>query len=80
MVSRAKRLEEAINSINSAKEIVEELKNEMQEWYDNMPENLQSSDKADRIQECVSSLEEVSSSLDDAESNASNVEFVGMFG
>lgn len=39
--------------------------NEEQEKYDNMPENLQMSEKAENIQEAISNLEEAESLVDD---------------
>lgn len=47
--SRADRLAEAHGMIESARGIVEELKGEIQEWYDNLPENLQGSDKGSAL-------------------------------
>lgn len=36
---------------------IEGLKDELQEWYDNLPENFQSGDKGDALQEAISGLE-----------------------
>ena len=66
--SRADRLSEASGNIESsiedAKNAVEELKDEMQNWYDSIPENLQSGDKANEVQEAIDALENCSSELD----------------
>jgi flagellar biosynthesis chaperone FliJ len=77
--SRADRLSEAVNDIGNAKSVVEELKDEMENWRENLPENLQDGAKADELQEAEDALEEVVNSLDEAESNADNVSFPGMF-
>lgn len=77
--SRADRLAEAQQKINDALSIVNELKDEIQEWYDNLPENFQNGDKGSALSECVSNLESVETSIEDAESNCDSVEFPGMF-
>lgn len=42
----------------------EELKDEIQNWYDNLPESLQGSSKGEALEECVGQLEEVCDKLD----------------
>jgi predicted RNase H-like nuclease (RuvC/YqgF family) len=75
--SRADRLSEASGNLESAiedaKTIVEELRDEMQNWYDSIPENLQQGDKANEVQESIDALENVSSELDNLD--ASNCGF-----
>jgi hypothetical protein len=77
--SRADRLDEAKRMIDEARGIVEELKDEIQQWYDNLPENLQSGDKGSALEDCVTNLESVEDSLNEAEQNCDSVEFPGMF-
>lgn len=77
--SRADRLSEAEALVTDAKSAVEELRDEIQNWYDSLPENLQQSEKANQLEECVSNLDDLCSSLEDAESNFGNVEFPGMY-
>src|SRR5260221_3860495 len=67
--SRADRLDNAKSMIDEAREIVEELKDEIQEWYDNLPENLQGSEKGSLLEDCVTNLETVADSLNEAEGN-----------
>ena len=76
--SRADRLAEAEGDFENAKSIVSELKEEMENWRDSLPENLQSSDKASQIEEAISNLEEIESNMDQCEFG--NVEFPGMMG
>lgn len=64
--SRADRLSAAENLVDQARDIVEELREEVQGWHDNLPENLQDGDKAQEIEECASQLEQVGSNLDEA--------------
>ena len=75
--SRADRLSEAEALVDDAKSIVEELKDEMEQWYDSIPENLQSGDKANEVQECKDNLENVQSELENVDFGS--VEFPGMF-
>ena len=46
---------------------LEELQEEMQTWYDNLPESLQSGDKGDRLQEAASNLESAKDTIEQAE-------------
>lgn len=75
--SRADRLGEAESEIENAKSTVEELKDELQNWYDNLPENLQQSTKAEEIQEAIDNLESISSDLENID--FSSVSFPGMY-
>lgn len=77
-MSRADRLGEVERTVDDAKSTVEELKDEMQNWYDSLPENLQNGDKADQIQSCIDELENLSGALDDLD--FSSVEFPEMMG
>jgi len=78
MVSRADRFETAKGKIIEAKEEMEALKEELQNWLDNMPENLQSSSKAETLQEAIDELENITENLEDVEST--EVTFPGMMG
>ena len=62
--SRAKRLAEASEKVSDAREIVEELASEMSDWYESIPENLQSGEKASEVDECKGLLENLSSDMD----------------
>lgn len=54
-------------------------RDELQDWLDNLPENLQSGSKADELDEAISSLDDVINDIDNAINNAENVNFPGMF-
>lgn len=77
--SRADRLDEAISgledSIDNAKTAVEELKDEMQSWYDSIPENLQQGDKAGEVQEAI----DLESELESLSVPSNDVSFPSMF-
>lgn len=50
---------------------IEDLRSELEEWKDNLPENLQDSDKATQLEEAVSQLEQAQSELEHADWNIS---------
>lgn len=78
MASRNKRYADEIMKIVSSKENIEGLRDELQEWLDSMPENLQSGQKAEDLDAAISDLDSCIDSLEEAE--GVEVEFPGMFG
>jgi translation elongation factor EF-1beta len=62
--SRSKRINDAASIMEDAKAIVEELKDEMKQWYDSIPENLQSGSKAEEVQSAIDALEDVQSEME----------------
>lgn len=76
--SRADRFSEAQGMAADAKEIGESLRDELQEWRDGLPENLQSGQKADDLDSAISELESFVEALETAEN--SSVEFPQMMG
>lgn len=74
--SRSDRLSDAESSVSSAREEVEMLQSELQDWSDNLPENLQGSEKADELQTAIDQLEEINNALDGIDWS---VDFPGMF-
>lgn len=53
--------------VDDAKSGAEELSEELQSWLDNMPENMQSGDKAAQLEDAISALEEFTSALDNCD-------------
>lgn len=76
-ISRSDRFGAAQAMVSDARSEGESLRDELQEWLDNLPENLQQGSKADEIQSAIDELETFISSLDEAE-NVSP-EFPGMY-
>ena len=66
--ARRKKLGEAFDLVNSAKEILEDVREEEQEAYENLPESLQNSGKGEDMQNYIEMLEEAANYLDDANS------------
>ena len=77
--SRAERMSEAVNLLADGRSIAEELRDELQNWYDNMPENFQNGDKGSQVQDAISELENAISTLENAESELDGVQFPGMY-
>ena len=76
--SRSDRFSDAQGLASDAKTACEELRDELQSWLDNMPENMQSGAKAEQLETAISELEDVISNLESVES--ASVEFPGMMG
>lgn len=75
--SRADRLGEAEGQVQEALSIVQELQEEMENWHDSIPENLQSGSKASEVEEAKDALESLASDLENLD--FSSVNFPGMF-
>lgn len=63
--ARRKELNKARGMLEEAKAIIEAAGEEEREYFDNMPENMQSGDKGSKAGEASVSLEEAASELDD---------------
>lgn len=62
---RRAKLDEAHSKLLEAYYIIEEVKDEEEEAYDNMPENLQGSERGERMEECIGTLEEIYDGIDE---------------
>lgn len=76
--SRADRLDQAAGLVENAKQIVDDLTEELQNWHDNLPENMQNGEKANQLDEAIGALESLSSDLEGID--FSGVEFPSMMG
>ena len=61
-----KELEKAINDIENAKSLVEEILDNEQSKFDNLPEGLQVSEKGQKMEENISSLDDARNLLEEA--------------
>ena len=61
---KRKELQEAIDYLEKARVIIEEIRDEEQNCFDNLPEGLQCSEKGDKFQEAIDNLDTVASDLD----------------
>lgn len=67
--ARRKDLETAIDLIEQAKTIVSGCLDEEQEYYDNMPESLQGSDRGSQAEIAINGLDSALAGLDEVTSN-----------
>lgn len=75
--SRADRFEACKSKASEAREEAESLRDELQEWFDNLPEAFQQGDKGSALEEAISNLDTFISSCEEAE--GTDVEFPGMY-
>ena len=76
--SRAKRYEEAVSLIEEAQSEFEILRDELQDWLANIPENLSEATKAEELQTTIDALDEIVSAAE--EITGMDIEFPGMCG
>lgn len=63
---RRKDIANIIQQLEELKEQITNVMSEEQEYYDNIPENLQMSEKAENSQNAISELENAECSIDEA--------------
>lgn len=62
---RRARIQALINKLEDIKEDIDFIKDEEQEYYDNMPENFQMGEKGDKAQEAIDNLDYAYSSIEE---------------
>ena len=67
---RRTRINQAVGLMQEALSILETARDEEQEYYGNMPESLQGSERGEAAEQAVSNLEDTCSNLEDAISSA----------
>lgn len=70
---RRKELSKALQMIIDAMHIIEQVQEEEQESFDNMPEGLQSSELGEKIEENAERLYEIYDNLNDMESELEDI-------
>ena len=63
---RRSSIQSIIDALGTAQSDVENVQYEEQDCLDNLPENLQSSERADRMQEAIDALEEAADLISQA--------------
>ena len=56
-----------LGAVEEAQSVAEELKDELENWRDSLPENLQSGEKADALEEAIGALEEAIDKLQEVQ-------------
>jgi hypothetical protein len=65
---RRAKINAALEQLSVIRSLIEELRDEEQDAFDNMPEGLQSSEKGERAEEAASYLDDAVTGFDDIES------------
>lgn len=65
---RRKKLEKAFEMIGEVKDILEEVKGEEEEAYENLPESFQNGERGEEMQGYIEMIDEAYGCLEDAES------------
>lgn len=70
---RRKKLTDAIAYINKAIQIIEDVRDNEQDSFDNLPESLQSGDRGMLMEECIQGMDEILEELDSCISDIEDV-------
>lgn len=62
---RRKQLQQAIELMEQAKAILEDVRDQEQESFDNMPEGLQCSERGETMEETIYNLDEAFGTIED---------------
>ena len=69
---RRKEIEKVIALLDEARTRLEEINEEEQEAFDNMPEGIQMSERGEKMENCIYYMEDVIGALEDASENLQN--------
>lgn len=71
---RRKRIEEACEQLQPLLDVLQECRDEEQDYYDNMPESFQQGERGTQAEGNVSILEDMISKLEEVQSDAGSIE------
>ena len=71
---RRKDLDKALELIGEARSLIENARDEEQEYFDNIPENLQMSDRGQEAEQAADNLSQAADAFDDMESYISEAQ------
>ena len=78
--SRVTRLNEAVDQVLEAKQDIEDIKFEIEQWKENLEgTNFEGTLKYEMLEECLQGLEEVYDQLDEVTYSDGDIIFPGMF-
>ena len=78
--SRQKRLINALTKIQNELEELSLIREELEDWRDNMPENMSESATMEKLEEVISGFEDELPEIEEAIDNLENLEFPKGFG
>lgn len=76
--SRSDRLSAALEQVAEGRCEIEMLRDEVQDWYDNLPESFQNGDKGQALEDAIQNLDSAIQACEEAEN--CEVEFPSMYG
>ena len=76
--SRSDRTQKLMEQISENVPFIEELKEELQDWQDNIPENLQDGNKAQELDERIDELDTLIDDFNTAIETGREIIFPGM--
>lgn len=71
---RRKQITEAVGKLQDAMSIIESVKDDEQDAYDNMPEGLQQGEKGEQASNALDSLDNALSEMESAKDNLESIE------
>jgi hypothetical protein len=71
---RRAELDKAIGLLHDASEMIESCKDDEQEYYDNIPESMQSGDKGSTAESAIDSLDNAICSIEEAINEIENAQ------
>lgn len=71
---RRSRLRKIIDQITDLKSGIEEIKEEEQDSFDNLPESLQQGEKGSKMEEAISNMEDATNAIDEIESSLNSAQ------
>lgn len=75
--SRQGRLDAILEDVHSNADDVRELHDELEKWKNNLPENLQDSDKAQQLENAMDNLNNLADEIEAIDGDS--IEFPGMY-
>lgn len=64
---RRKELSRVVDLLDQARDLLETIRDEEQEAFDNLPESIQCSERGEAMENCISTMEEMLDYLDTGE-------------
>lgn len=71
--ARRKRIREALDLLQQACEIIAEVGDEEEEAFDNLPESIQESERGEKMQEYIDTINEVLGAVDEVKDNLETI-------
>ena len=71
--ARRKQIEKALDLLQQASEIIAEVGDEEEEAFDNIPESIQESERGEKMQEYIDTIDEAVGAIDEVKDNLETI-------